>query len=46
MEKYSQDKKCVVMSRDEVRAFDSWVMSIKWENISLGRKDDHVSDGK
>ena len=27
MEKYSPDKKCVVMSRDEVRAFDSWAIN-------------------
>jgi len=27
MEKYSQDKKCVVMTRDEVRAFDSWAIN-------------------
>ncbi len=27
MEKYSVDKKCVVMSRDEVRAFDSWAIN-------------------
>jgi len=27
MEKYSPDKKCVVMTRDEVRAFDSWVIN-------------------
>ena len=31
MEKYSADKKCVVMSRDEVRAFDWWAINIKWE---------------
>lgn len=27
MEKYSADKKCVVMSRDEVRAFDRWAIN-------------------
>lgn len=27
MEKYSPDKKCVVMSRDEVRAFDAWAIN-------------------
>ena len=27
MEKYSPDKKCVVMSRDEVRAFDRWAIN-------------------
>lgn len=27
MEKYSPDKKCVVMTRDEVRAFDSWAIN-------------------
>ena len=27
MEKYSAGKKCVVMSRDEVRAFDAWAIS-------------------
>jgi len=27
MEKYSADKKCLVMSRDEVRAFDSWAIN-------------------
>jgi NAD(P)H-hydrate epimerase len=27
MEKYSQDKKFVVMTRDEVRAFDSWAIN-------------------
>ncbi len=27
MEKYSADKKCVVMSRDEVRAVDSWAIN-------------------
>ena len=27
MEKYSPGKKCVVMSRDEVRAFDSWAIN-------------------
>jgi hydroxyethylthiazole kinase-like uncharacterized protein yjeF len=27
MEKYSSDKKCVVMSRDEVRAFDAWAIN-------------------
>jgi hydroxyethylthiazole kinase-like uncharacterized protein yjeF len=27
MEKYSPDKKCVVMSREEVRAFDSWAIN-------------------
>jgi NAD(P)H-hydrate epimerase len=26
MEKYSPDKKCVVMTRDEVRAFDAWAI--------------------
>jgi NAD(P)H-hydrate epimerase len=26
MEKYSSDKKCIVMSRDEVRAFDRWAI--------------------
>ncbi len=26
MEKYSSDKECVVMSRDEVRAFDRWAI--------------------
>ncbi len=28
MRKYSPDKKCVVMSRDEVRAFDSWAINV------------------
>jgi hydroxyethylthiazole kinase-like uncharacterized protein yjeF len=27
MEKYSPDKKCIVMTRDEVRAFDSWAIN-------------------
>jgi NAD(P)H-hydrate epimerase len=27
MEKYSPNKKCVVMSRDEVRAFDAWAIN-------------------
>ncbi len=27
MEKYSPDKNCVVMSRDEVRAFDAWAIN-------------------
>jgi hydroxyethylthiazole kinase-like uncharacterized protein yjeF len=27
MEKYLPDKKCVVMNRDEVRAFDAWAIS-------------------
>lgn len=27
MEKYSLDKKCLVMTRDEVRAFDSWAIN-------------------
>jgi NAD(P)H-hydrate epimerase len=27
MEKYLADKKCVVMSRDEVRAFDAWAIN-------------------
>ena len=27
MEKYSPDKNCVVMTRDEVRAFDSWAIN-------------------
>jgi len=27
MEKYSPNKKCVMMSRDEVRAFDRWVIN-------------------
>jgi hydroxyethylthiazole kinase-like uncharacterized protein yjeF len=27
MEKYSSDKKCVVMSRDEVRTFDAWAIN-------------------
>ncbi len=27
MEKYSADKKCVVMSREEVRAFDAWAIN-------------------
>jgi NAD(P)H-hydrate epimerase len=27
MEKYSADKECVVMSREEVRAFDSWAIN-------------------
>ena len=27
MERYSQDKKCVVMTRDEVRAFDAWAIN-------------------
>ena len=27
MEKYSADKECVVMSREEVRGFDSWAIS-------------------
>jgi len=27
MRKYSSDKKCVVLSRDEVRAFDSWAIN-------------------
>jgi NAD(P)H-hydrate epimerase len=27
MEKYSADKDCVVMSRDEVRAFDAWAIN-------------------
>jgi len=27
MERYSADKKCVVMSRDEVRAFDAWAIN-------------------
>ena len=27
MEKYSPDKKCVVMTRDEVRAFDAWAIN-------------------
>jgi len=27
MEKYSSDKKCVVMTRDEVRAFDAWAIN-------------------
>lgn len=27
MEKYSPDRKCVVMSRDEVRAFDAWAIN-------------------
>jgi hydroxyethylthiazole kinase-like uncharacterized protein yjeF len=27
MEKYSPDKKCLVMSRDEVRAFDRWAIN-------------------
>jgi NAD(P)H-hydrate epimerase len=27
MERYSPDKKCVVMSRDEVRAFDAWAIN-------------------
>jgi len=27
MEKYSPNKKCVVMSRDEIRAFDSWAIN-------------------
>jgi NAD(P)H-hydrate epimerase len=27
MEKYSPDKECVVMTRDEVRAFDSWAIN-------------------
>lgn len=27
MERYSADKKCVVMSRDEVRAFDRWAIN-------------------
>jgi hydroxyethylthiazole kinase-like uncharacterized protein yjeF len=28
MEKYSPDKKCVVMARDKVRAFDGWAISM------------------
>ncbi len=28
MEKYSPDKKCLVMTRDEVRAFDAWAINI------------------
>ncbi len=27
MERYSRDKSCVVMSRDEVRAFDAWAIN-------------------
>ena len=27
MEKYSPDKDCIVMSRDEVRAVDSWAIN-------------------
>ena len=27
MERYSPDKKCVVMTRDEVRSFDSWAIN-------------------
>ncbi len=27
MEKYSPDKNCIVMTRDEVRAFDSWAIN-------------------
>ena len=27
MEKYLPDKKCVVISRDEVRAFDAWAIN-------------------
>jgi hydroxyethylthiazole kinase-like uncharacterized protein yjeF len=27
MEKYSPNKKCVVMSRDEIRAFDAWAIN-------------------
>jgi hydroxyethylthiazole kinase-like uncharacterized protein yjeF len=27
MEKYSPDKKCLIMTRDEVRAFDSWAIN-------------------
>ena len=27
MEKYSPNKKCVIMSRDEVRAFDAWAIN-------------------
>jgi NAD(P)H-hydrate epimerase len=27
MEKYSPDKKCVVLSRDQVRAFDAWAIN-------------------
>jgi NAD(P)H-hydrate epimerase len=27
MERYSPDKKCVVMTRDEVRAFDTWAIN-------------------
>jgi hydroxyethylthiazole kinase-like uncharacterized protein yjeF len=27
MERYSPDKKCVVMARDEVRAFDAWAIN-------------------
>ena len=27
MEKYSPDKKCIVMTRDEVRAFDAWAIN-------------------
>ena len=27
MEKYSPDRKCVVMTRDEVRAFDAWAIN-------------------
>lgn len=27
MEKYSPDKKCVLMSRDEVRSFDAWAIN-------------------
>ena len=27
MERYSPDKKCVVMTRDEVRAFDAWAIN-------------------
>ena len=27
MEKYSPDKKCVVMTRDEVRAVDAWAIN-------------------
>lgn len=27
MEKYSADRKCIVMSRDEVRAFDAWAIN-------------------
>ena len=30
MEKYWPDKKCVVMTRDEVRAFDAWAMNSQY----------------